>query len=151
QRQRTMDVLITLLRELAARQPVLFIGEDLHWADPSMLEFLQLLVDQVPTTAMLLVLTYRPPFQPLYGAHTYVTSLTVPRLTPARMDTLITCVTGGKSLPTEVVEQITTKADGVPLFVEELTKAILESGQLREEGDRYVLTGILDAVTIPTT
>ena len=127
-------MLAWLLAE-AARQPVLFIVEDLHWIDPSTLEFLTLFIDQGPTARILTLLTCRPEFHPPWGfrAHLTPSDAEPPPPTPGDADDCRR-VTGGKALPSEVVEQIVAKTDGVPLFVEELTKMVLESGLLREAG-----------------
>src|SRR5262249_62220846 len=106
----------------AARQPVLFIVEDLHWIDPSTLGFLTLLIDQGPTARLLTVLTCRPEFQAPWGFRAHLTPLTLTRLPHLQVPQMIGRITGGKTLPSEVVEQIVTKTDGVPLFEQELTK-----------------------------
>ena len=135
----------------AAQQPVLAIWEDLHWADPSTLELLGLLLDQAPTARLLLVLTARPEFRPPWAPRSYVTPLTLTRLLRPQVEELVLRMTGGKPLPAEVLRQIVEKTDGIPLFVEELVKTILESGLVREEAERYVLTGPLPPLAIPTT
>src|SRR5262245_24043077 len=127
------------------------VCEDVHWADPSTLESLSLLVDQMPTSPILAVLTFRPEFVPPWPARSHMTSLTLNRLERPQIEALVRQQAGGKRLPREVVAHIVTKTDGVPLFVEELTKMILESALLREEADHYELTGPLSAVTIPAT
>ena len=134
-----------------AQQPVLAVWEDLHWADPSTLELLELLLDHVPTARLLLVLTARPEFRPPWAPRSYVTQLTLTRLTRHQSEEMVLRVTGGKPLPAEVVAQIVAKTDGIPLFVEELVKTILESGLVQEEAGRYVLTGPLPPLAIPAT
>jgi predicted ATPase len=151
QRQKTQEALVAWLLEEAERQPVLAVWEDLHWADPSTLEVLSLVLDQAPTARMLTLLTCRPEFPPPWTAHAPVTQVSLTRLERAQVEAMITSLTGGKTLPTEMVEQVIAKTDGVPLFVEELVKMILESGLVREEVDRYVLTGPLPPLAIPTT
>ena len=151
QRQKTLDALLAWLLAEATRQPVLFIVEDLHWIDPSTLEFLTLLIDQGPTARLLTLLTCRPEFHPPWGFRAHLTPLTLNRLPRPQATQMIGRVTGGKALPPEVVEQIVTKTDGVPLFVEELTKMVLESGLLREGEERYELTGPLPPLAIPAT
>ena len=125
--------------------------EDLHWADPSTLELLTLLLDQVPTTRLLALLTFRPEFTPPWGSRSHLTQLTLSRLGRSQVEAMVEKVTGGKALPAEVVQQIVAKTDGVPLFVEELTKMVLESGLLREADGHYELTGPLPPLAIPTT
>jgi class 3 adenylate cyclase/predicted ATPase len=151
QRQKTHEALVAWLLEEAERQPVLAVWEDLHWADPSTLELLGLVLDQVPTARMLTLLTCRPEFHPPWATHSHITQVTLTRLGRAPVEAMITSLTGGKALPTAVVEQVVAKTDGVPLFVEELTKVILESGLLREEEDHYELRGPLPPLAIPAT
>jgi class 3 adenylate cyclase/predicted ATPase len=150
QKQRTLDTILALVMALTELHPVLVILEDLHWVDPTTVEFLHLLLDQCPTARLLTVLTCRPEFQPPWGVRTHLTPLTLPRLPPAQAGEMVARVTGGKLLPPEVTLQIVTKTDGVPLFVEELTKMVLESGLLHEEADHYTLTGPLPPLAIPT-
>ena len=151
QRQQTLDALVAWLVAEAERRPVLAVYEDVHWADPSTLELLGLLVEQAPTAPMLHVLTFRPDFVPPWPARSHLTPLTLNRLDRPQVEALIRHLAGGKALPAEVVQHIVARTDGVPLFVEELTKMLLESGLLREEGDHYVLTGPLASVAIPAT
>jgi class 3 adenylate cyclase/predicted ATPase len=151
QKQKTLEALLAIVLELAERHPVLFILEDVHWVDPSTLEFLNLLLTQGPTAAILTVVIYRPEFQPPWGLRTHLTPLALQRLPPAQVEAMATQVTGGKLLPTEVLQHVVTNTDGVPLFVEELTKTIVESGVLRETDGHYELTGSLPTLAIPTT
>jgi len=153
QKQRTMDALMRLLHTIAAQQPVLFLMEDLHWADPSTLELLERLVQQVPTARVLALLSFRPDFSPppAWTVHPYVSPLTLSRLAHDASRQIVRWVTGGKAIPAEVLEQVVTKTEGVPLFVEELTKTVLESDLLREADGRYELTGPLPPLAIPAT
>jgi TOMM system kinase/cyclase fusion protein len=151
QRQKTLETIVTILLELAERQPVLFILEDLHWTDPTTLELLNLMIEQIPTTSILTVLTCRPHFQPAWHHRSYITEMTLNHLSHAQAEQLVNRMTDGKTFPQEVLQQILTKTDGVPLFVEELTKAILESGQLKETDGHYELAGSLQALVIPAT
>src|SRR5262249_10565991 len=151
QRQKTLEALLTWLLVLTEQQPVLFIVEDLHWIDPSTLEFLTLLVDQGPTARLLTLLTCRPEFQVPWGLRTHLTAIALQRLPKSQVEVLIARVTAGKALPPEVAAQIVAKTDGVPLFVEELTKTVLDSGLLRETQDHYELTGPLPPLGIPAT
>jgi predicted ATPase len=123
----------------AERQPVLAVWEDLHWADPSTLDFLGLVLDQVPTARMLTLLTCRPEFLLPWASRLHLTQVTLTRLGRSQVEAMITSLTGGKALPAAVVEQVVARTDGVPLFIEELVKMILESSLVREEGDHYVL------------
>src|SRR5882762_8130916 len=138
QKQRTLQTFLAILGRIAAQQPVLFVMEDLHWVDPSTLELLSLLVDQGPTARILTLFTFRPDFSPPWTGRAHLTQLTVTRLPRQQALEMIRQVAHGKFLPPEVVEQIVAKTDGVPLFVEELTKMVLESGLLLEQAERYV-------------
>src|SRR4029434_4685768 len=151
QRQKTLETIIAILLELAERQPVLFIIEDLHWTDPTTLELLNLVIEQIPTTSILTVLTCRSHFQPSWTHRSYLTEVTVNRLSRTQVEQIITDMTDGKTFPPEVLAQIVEKTDGVPLFIEELTKAILESGQLKAVDGHYALVGSFSTLTIPTT
>ena len=151
QRQQTYDALVAWMLEEAERHPVLMVWEDLHWADPSTLELLGLYIDQAPTAPLFHLLTFRPEFVPPWPTRSHMTPLTLHRLERPQVEALITRLARGKALPVEVVEHIVSKTDGVPLFIEELTKMLLESALLREEAEHYALTGPLAAVTIPTT
>jgi class 3 adenylate cyclase/tetratricopeptide (TPR) repeat protein len=151
QKQKTQEALVAWLLAEAARQPVLAVWEDLHWADPSTLELLGLLLEQVPTARLLLVLTARPDFHPSWAPRSYVTQLTLTRLTRPQIEAMVLRMTGGRPVPAEVLAQIVAKTDGIPLFVEELVKTILASGLVQEEADRYVLTGPLPPLAIPAT
>jgi TOMM system kinase/cyclase fusion protein len=151
ERQKTLEALLALLLALAAQEPVLLIMEDLHWVDPSTLEWLSLIIDQSPTVRILTLLTGRPEFRPPWGFHAYVTSLTLSRLSHTQVEVMVERVAGGKALPPAVQQQVMVKTDGVPLFVEELTKMMLESGLLREREDRYELTAPLPLLAIPAT
>ena len=151
QQQQTQEALVAWLLAEAERQPVLAVWEDLHWADPSSLDFLSVLIEQTPTAPLLTLLACRPEFVPPWPARSHVTQLTLPRFTRPQIETMVRHIAGGKHLPAEVVQQIVAKTDGVPLFVEELTKTIVESGLLRETAERYELRGPLPALAIPTT
>ena len=151
QRQQTQDALVAWLLEEATRQPVLAVWEDLHWADPTTLELLGLLVEQTPTAAMLHVLTFRPEFSPPWPTRSHLTPITLNRLERPQVEALIAHLAGGKALPTEVVAHIVAKTDGVPLYVEELTKMLLASDLLRADAEHYVLTGPLSTMAIPET
>jgi hypothetical protein len=150
-REQTLDALSGWLLEEAERTPVLHVWEDLHWADPTTLELLGLYIEQSPTVSMLNVLIYRPEFVPPWTMHSHMTPITLNRLERLEVEALIGHQATGKPVPSEVVEHIVGKADGVPLYVEELTKSILESDYLHEEADRYTLIGSLSEVPIPAT
>jgi TOMM system kinase/cyclase fusion protein len=151
QKQKTLHALLTILLRIAAQQPVLFVMEDLHWVDPTTLELLTLLVDQGPTARILALWTFRPDFSPPWTGRSHLTQVTLPRLPRQQAMAMAVRVAHGKALPAEVVEQVVAKTDGVPLFVEELTKMVLESGLLQEREEHYELTGPLPPLAIPAT
>jgi class 3 adenylate cyclase/predicted ATPase/DNA-binding winged helix-turn-helix (wHTH) protein len=151
QKQKTLETILALLRAHAAQNPVLFIVEDLHWIDSSTLELLNLFIDQEPTGGVLTLLTSRPEFHAVWNHSTRIASLTLGRLLPTQVEQVMDQISGGKRLPAVVRSEVVTKTDGVPLFVEELTKMVIESGFLREQADHYELMGPLPALAIPTT
>jgi predicted ATPase/class 3 adenylate cyclase len=151
QKQRTLEALIEQLAGLARDRPVLELYEDVHWVDPSTLELLDLLVERVRALPVLAVLTYRSEFSPPWLGRAHVTSLPLNRLGRRQGAAMVERVTGGKALPNEILDQIVARTDGVPLFVEELTKTVLESGLLADVGDHYELSGPLPPLAIPTT
>jgi class 3 adenylate cyclase/tetratricopeptide (TPR) repeat protein len=151
QKQKTLETLLTWLLKEAERQPVCMIMEDLHWGDASTLEWLGLLIDQVPTACMLLLLLCRPEFHPPWPPRTHLTPIALRNLGRAHVEAMATNVAGGKTLPSGLITQIAGKTDGVPLFVEEMTKVIVESNVLRDAGDHYALTEPVEAVRIPMT
>ena len=151
QKEQTQAVLVAWLMEESEQAPVYNAWEDLHWADPSTLELLDLILSQVPTSPVLVLLTFRPEFTPPWGAHSYLSHLTLSRLGQPLVSAMVERVTGGQLLPDEVLQQIITKTDGVPLFVEELTKMVLESDFVRAVNDQYELTGPLPPLAIPST
>jgi class 3 adenylate cyclase/predicted ATPase len=151
QKQKTMAALLSVLLARAAKQPVLFVVEDLHWIDPSTRELLDLILDQGPTARILTVLTFRPEFQPPWALSSHLTPLALGPLPHQQTRVMVARVTGGKRLPEEIFEQVVVKTDGIPLFVEELTKTVLESDWLREQDDRYELTGPFPPLAIPAT
>ncbi len=150
-KQQTLEALLFWLFAIAKREPVLIILEDAQWIDPTTQEFVALSLDQVETCAALLLITHRPEFKHSWTDHAHVTSLALNRLGRQKTVALINHTAGGKPLPPEVVDQITAKADGVPLFIEELTTAVLHSTLMREEADQYSLAGPLPELAVPTT
>jgi class 3 adenylate cyclase len=147
QKQKTQEALVAWVIEETEKDAVFCAWEDLHWADPSTLEVLTLFVDQVPTARLLALLTFRPEFIPPWRSRSHITQLALGRLDQPQVEAMVQQVTGGKVLPAEVLQQIVRKTDGVPLFVEELTKMVLESGLLREEDGCYV--GARGGTSIP--
>jgi class 3 adenylate cyclase/predicted ATPase len=150
-KERTLEALLRQLEALARQQPVLMIFEDAHWIDPTSRELLDLVVERVRNLPVLLLVTFRPEFQPLWTGQPQVTMLALNRLDRRDRTVLVAQIAGGKALPDQVIDQIADRTDGVPLFIEELTKSVLESGLLREQADRFVLDGALPPFAIPTT
>ncbi|UQA57665.1 protein kinase domain-containing protein [Polyangium aurulentum] len=151
QRQKTLEVLLVLLQELTADKPLCFVVEDLHWADPSTLELLELLVQHGPSNGIFTLLTCRPEMRIPWPPGLHLTTLVLPKLPRGRVEEIILELTGGKPMPKEVLDQLVARTDGVPLFVEELTKAVLEANVLHDRGDHYELEGPLPPLTIPAT
>jgi predicted ATPase len=136
-KERTLEALIRQLEGLAHQKPLLMVFEDTHWIDPTSGELLDLTVDRVRSLPVLLIVTFRPEFQPPWTGQAQVTTLALNRLGRNDRTTLIEQIAAGRALPEEVIGQIADRTDGVPLFIEELTKSVLESG--------------VPAVGIPTT
>ncbi|HXV24921.1 MAG TPA: AAA family ATPase [Alphaproteobacteria bacterium] len=151
QKARTLAALIRQIEGLASRQPVMVLVEDAHWIDPTTSEWLGLLIDRLESLRVLLIVTFRPEFQPRWTLFSNVTALSLSRLGRDQGSAIIDHVAGGKTLPPEVKSEILAKTEGVPLFVEELTKTVLESGSLLDKGDHYALPGPLPALTTPST
>ena len=150
-RQRTLEVLIDLLAALTRERPVLELYEDVHWADPTTLELLDLLIERVGTLPVLVLITFRPEFGVRWVGQKHVTHLALERLDPRQSAALVERVAGGERLPVELVDTIVVRADGVPLFIEELTKTVLESGLLHDAGDRHELPSPLPPLAVPAT
>jgi predicted ATPase len=150
-KEKTFDALFAQLRRLEQQRPVLMIYEDVQWIDPTTLELLALIVERAPHMRLLLVISARPEFTPPWPGYAHVTTVSLTRLSRREGTTLITEVAQGRALPDEVINQILVRTDGVPLFIEELTKTVLESGLLRKREHDYVLDGPLVPVAIPTT
>jgi class 3 adenylate cyclase/tetratricopeptide (TPR) repeat protein len=150
-KERTIAALIDLFAGLARNAPVLALLEDAHWIDPTSLDVFNRLVDRLPDWRALLVITFRPEFAAPWVGRAHVESLPLSRFRRRQAMAMIDRVANGKALPGEVLEQIIAKTDGIPLFVEELTKTVLESGLLREEDGVYVLSSALTPLAIPST
>ncbi len=150
-KERTLEALVAQIEGLTQERPVLFVFEDAHWADPTSLELLELVVERAQGIRILALITFRPEFHPPWTAHTHITSLTLNRFSRSLVAAMVDKVTGGKPLPAEVREQIVEKTDGVPLFVEELTKTVLESKLVEEVNGAYVLAKPLPPLAIPST
>jgi class 3 adenylate cyclase len=150
-KEKTFNALIAQLAGLAARQPEVMVYEDAHWIDPTSLELLDLTVDRVPSLPVLLIITFRPEFTPPWVGRPQVMLLSLSRLPHRQRGEMLSRLTGGKALPREIADQIVERTDGVPLFIEELTKAVVESGELADAGDFYTATRSLSPLAIPTT
>jgi class 3 adenylate cyclase/tetratricopeptide (TPR) repeat protein len=150
-KEETMRVLIELVRAKARAGPTLLLLEDAHWADPTTRDLLERLVEQLREVPALFVITARPEFNSALTSHSAVTVIDLAKFTPAQSGSLVANVVGGKALPPGLAAQIIARTDGVPLFVEELTKSILESGDLIIDGDHYAYTETSASVTIPET
>ena len=129
QRARTLQSLAAQLTGLARKKPVLFIVEDMHWIDPTTLELIELILDQIVGAPVLLIMTARPNFEHGLGGHPTVTRLALNRLGRTGVEAIVSQLRGGKELTLEVMDAISERADGIPLYAEELTKAILETGE----------------------
>lgn len=151
QKEQTLGALVAQLEGLSLERPLLFLFEDLHWADPTSLELVERFIERASRMRVLAVLSSRPSFTPPWAGHAHVSSITLNRLSRRTVEELIGRVARGKAIPDELREQIVEKTDGIPLFVEELTKTVLESGLLKETADEYVLNGSLAALAIPST
>jgi predicted ATPase len=127
-RQKTLEALAAQLATLSRSKPVLMIFEDVHWIDPTSLEALSRTVDQIKTLAVLLIVTFRPEFEPPWIGQPHVAALTVNRLGPREIAAMFDRVTGNKPLPASIRQDIVERADGIPLFIEEMTKTVLEAG-----------------------
>jgi class 3 adenylate cyclase len=151
QKQRTLEILMEHWAGLARARPVLSLYEDVHWIDPTTLELLEFLVGRVRALPILALITFRPEFTPPWSGRPHVTSLPLNRLDRSDSAAMIGRVAGGKALPAEVLDQIVERTDGVPLFVEELTKTVLELGLLSDAGGCFELSGPLPPLAIPAT
>jgi class 3 adenylate cyclase/tetratricopeptide (TPR) repeat protein len=150
-KEKTLHVGLAQIEGLTAHRPVLMVYEDVHWSDPTTREWLDLLIDRVPALRILVIITFRLEFTAPWVGRSHVTLLTLNRLPLRHRAEMITHVTGGKTLPKEIANQIMDRTDGIPLFVEELTKAVVESGVLTENDDGYRVVGPLAPLAIPTT
>jgi len=151
QKDATMESLVSQMEGLSRQQPILMIFEDAHWADPTSLELLGHIIDRLPEIAALVVITFRHEFSPPWMGRPPVTTVSLSRFNHSLATSMIDKVTGGKLLPEEIRNQIISKTDGVPLFIEELTKTVIESELLEVKEDRYTLTRPLTELAIPST
>jgi class 3 adenylate cyclase/predicted ATPase len=151
QKARIFEALLDQMEGLARRQPVLSLYADLHWVDPSTRELLGLIVDRARRLPVLVIMTFRPDFVPPWTRRRHVTPIALGHLSQCQSIAMIERLTGGRALPPTVLDQILAKTEGVPLFVEELTKTVLASGLLKNGGDHHELAGPLPQLAIPTT
>jgi predicted ATPase len=149
-KEKTLRALVSQVEGLSAIEPVLMIFEDVHWSDPTTRESLDLLVDRVPRLPVLLVITFRPEFTPPWVGRPNVTVITLSRLKPRHRAEMVGHLTG-RPLPKEITDQIINRTDGVPLFIEELTKSVVESNLLIDVGDQYAISSPMGTLAIPTT
>ncbi len=150
-KEKTLQAQVAQIEGLAARQPVLMVWEDVHWSDPTTCESLDLIIDRVPRLRVLMVITFRPEFTPPWIGRPHVTMLTLNRLSRQKRAEMIAFMIGGKALPKTIADQIIDRTDGVPLFIEELTKTVVESGIVTEAGDHYAAAGPVASLAIPTS
>jgi class 3 adenylate cyclase len=153
QKELTLQVMVQLLTEITADTPAVFVVEDLHWADPSTAEFLDLLLEQSVTMPVLVLLAFRPEFAPppQWLNRGNVSQIALDRLGRESAEEMVRAITGGKPLPREVLDEIFAKTEGFPLFIEDLTSMVLESDLVVDRGDRYELAGPFHALSIPDT
>ena len=151
QKDETIKLLVDIVANIARAQATAMLFEDVHWADPTTLEVLSVLIDRTEKLPLLVLITYRPEFTPPWLARTHVTPLALMRLSRAQGASIVLRVAGDKALPADLVTQIVDKTDGVPLFLEELTKAVLESNLIIDLGDRYDYSGSVNKLAIPNT
>jgi len=150
-REKTLQALMSPILAVEPRQPLVIFFEDLHWADPSTLEMLGQLIDEAATIRLMVVLTSRPSFEPPWPARSYMFPLGLSRLGQEQTETIVAAAAGDVRLPKRIVDEIVARADGVPLFAEELTRSVVDSGMVATEGGSAEFRGRLSDLTIPTT
>ncbi len=151
QRTETLAALVGQLLALSREHPVLWVIEDMHWIDPTTLELTEVSLDATSANRIMILATARPGFEHGFGGHPIVTRLTLNRLGRRQVDEIATRICHGKRLPSVLLNEIGERTDGVPLFVEELTKTVMESSYLRETEDSFELTGEIDRLDIPSS
>jgi class 3 adenylate cyclase/predicted ATPase len=150
-KQKTLEVFLTLAMAISSKKPLIIIAEDLHWMDPTTMDLLGMFIDQVPTASIFLLMTYRMEYTPTWTPRSHMTQISVNRLTRDQTAHMIKWLANNKELPQELVQEITNKTDGTPLFVEELTKMVLESDLLIETDDSYQLVSPISSLAIPSS
>jgi TOMM system kinase/cyclase fusion protein len=151
QREKTMEWLVAWLTAQARNQPLLVTVEDLHWADASTLDLLILLINQLSAARVFLLLTFRPEFRPPWGVHSHLRHINLTRLSSGQVATMLNSLANGRALPPAVYKEVLEKTDGVPLFIEEVAKMVMEAGVLTFEKDRYELSKPGHRLAIPAT
>jgi class 3 adenylate cyclase/predicted ATPase len=150
-KEKTLAALLAHVEGLAASQPLLLVIEDVHWADPTSLELIDLIVERAPHLRLLVIVTFRPEFVSPWASRIQTTPISLGRLPPRQCAEIVAGVIQGKSLPTAIIDEILERADGIPLFVEELAKAVVETGALAGSGDHLTKAGPRTALDIPAT
>ena len=150
-RLRTIEILVSALKAITLRHRTILVVEDLHWADPSTLELLKLIISPAPEISLLGILTARPEFQPTWAATDGISVVDLPRLNNTEVEALVVGVAHGKSMPGEVIRELTQRCEGVPLFVEEVTRAVMESGIIEEQEFSWELIGPLPTSVVPAS
>lgn len=150
-KRKTLELLAAMVKRMAQQRPVLIVAEDLHWFDPSSIEMLTVLVEQLRACSLLLIGSSRPGAAPPWKTGDHISRFSLTRLSRRECAAIVDKLTRGKALPEEVLQQIMAKTGGIPLFVEELTKMVLESGLLEEQADRFALSGPLPELAIPAS
>lgn len=150
-RKLTLEALSSWLLALAEPQPVVLVIEDLHWLDSSTLDLLELLIARVSSSPLLLLSTFRPSFEPPWALESHAKQRMLDPLTREQTDAMLTAVIGGASLPAAVRDQVVSKTDGVPLFVEEFTQTVIESGALVKHAARYEAAKPIPTFSVPAT
>ena len=153
QKENTIQALAEWLEALALTTPAVLAVEDLHWADPTTIELLDLLIEQAPTLPLLILVTFRPEYAPPAGwmGREYVSQIALGKLARPEVERLILSIAGGKALPPAVTDEIVAKTDGFPLFVEDLTRMVIETDLVVEQNGAYELVGPFQSLAIPTT
>lgn len=150
-KERTLELLLNLFTAMAMQKVVIFIAEDLHWIDPTTVDLLGRLIDQVPTLRVFVLLTFRMEFVTPWLPRSHLTHISINRLTRKQSGQMIRLLAKNKTMPMELLEQIIDKTDGIPFFLEEMTRMILDSGMLQEYADHYRLRKSLSDICIPST
>jgi class 3 adenylate cyclase/tetratricopeptide (TPR) repeat protein len=149
-KQRTLEIVVQVLVRAAAQRPLVLVMEDLHWADPSTLELLTLLVEHPPVAGLLTIFTVRPDFTVPWRSRSHVSHLTLSRLSDQDVRALVTQLAGDKTLPAALINQVVQKTDGIPVFAEELTRMMLELGVV-EGGAPVDAASLVHLMEVPET